>query len=153
MTFPFRLILGAYGLAALAALGASAVGTAPLWSLLIFWLGGSALVFVLPAIGMALTGAASAEAEPWRRDLLAERAATRTEAGLAAWEADLAVDQMRSRKAADLAAWQEDAEAEFSDAADAAPGAETGEEKIRPLRSGTERRGTGNRRQGTRRGG
>jgi hypothetical protein len=85
MRFPVRLILIAYGLAA--GLGAAAwlAGAGGLAAAGLFWLGGSAALFALPALLPALRGEApgpdpearAAMLAEWDLDLEAERGAAR----------------------------------------------------------------------------
>lgn len=157
MTFPFRLILSAYSLAGLAAVAAFLAGAAGWAALLIFWLGGSALIFLLPAAGYAVAAMrAQRRAASWRAELRSARNETRQEAALAAWEADLAVDQMQTRRAIDLNAWDADSADEAQDGAMSGDATGTDgpdqHDSVRPLRTGSDRR-TNNRRQRARRGG
>jgi hypothetical protein len=96
MTFPFRLILIAYGFSALVAAGGAAAGGGAAMAVLVFWLGGTAALFVLPAV---LPGLRQAAAIP---------------NGMAAWQADLIAERTESRRQAMLSAWDTDATAEAS---------------------------------------
>lgn len=91
VSFPFRLILAAYGMAAVLGWASWATGGTGLGALLVFWLGGTLGLFVLPALlpafriaeepadlsgglapGLALPGG---EIARWEADLAEERGA------------------------------------------------------------------------------
>lgn len=93
MTFPFRLIVAAYALSALAATAAYGLGMAVWGVLFTFWLGGSALVFVMPALGHAAAAFRHRKtADAWRSELESEHRKARQAAHLAVWDADLAIE-------------------------------------------------------------
>ncbi|GIX15465.1 MAG: hypothetical protein KatS3mg118_3424 [Paracoccaceae bacterium] len=99
MTFPFGLIFLAYGLSALAGILAGAAGSGWPAALALFWLGGSAALFALPAALPALRRAEPA-ADPFM--LRAEAfpagdAAARRAAMLAEWAADLEAETAAAR--------------------------------------------------------
>lgn len=89
VSFPFRLILAAYGMAALLGWASWATGGTGLGALLVFWLGGTLGLFLLPALlpafriaeepaglsgGLALPGG---EIARWEADLAEEMGAPR----------------------------------------------------------------------------
>jgi hypothetical protein len=79
MSFPFRLILCAYGGSALLGWASWATGGTGLGAVLVFWLGGSAGLFLLPALFASFRLGGGEAAAPAGR-----------EGALAAWAADLA---------------------------------------------------------------
>ncbi len=129
VTFPLKLIVAAYGSAALAGIGVMLGGGGAFGAVLTVWLGGAVAVFVLPALPIIGAGFRQGVEEtalfagsPVGRSLGSDAGApawARANPEFDRWDADLALEALDARLRAEDAAQVAAEAARLADAAEA----------------------------------